>query len=209
MAVALSRCGRCRRRLTVFELLVLAVTLVGAVQAVRGVIWFALAAAAILPVALDGVLTRADVDAPRVNRVISLVALAGLAVALVASLARPASWFSRNGPSGGSRRSARRRATRRTRLWATDGTADWLLWRIPDLRGRLAFDVRFELYDAGGARRASSRTATASGGLASGSWTATTSSSWTSGATWTRSRREPGARVVYRDHDIAVVRGSF
>ena len=34
-----------------------------------------------------------------------------------------------------------------TRVWATDGTADWLLWRIPDLRGRIAFDVRFELYD--------------------------------------------------------------
>jgi hypothetical protein len=33
------------------------------------------------------------------------------------------------------------------RLYATDGTADWLLWRIPDLRGRLAYDVRFELYD--------------------------------------------------------------
>ena len=34
-----------------------------------------------------------------------------------------------------------------TRLYATDGTADWLLWRIPDLRGRIAYDVRFELYD--------------------------------------------------------------
>jgi hypothetical protein len=33
------------------------------------------------------------------------------------------------------------------RVWATDGTADWLLWRIPDLRDRLAYDVRFELYD--------------------------------------------------------------
>ncbi len=33
------------------------------------------------------------------------------------------------------------------RLWATDGTANWLLWRIPDLRGRIAYDVRFELYD--------------------------------------------------------------
>ena len=32
-------------------------------------------------------------------------------------------------------------------MWATDGTADWLLWRIPDLRGRIAYDVRFELYD--------------------------------------------------------------
>jgi hypothetical protein len=33
------------------------------------------------------------------------------------------------------------------RLYATDGTADWLLWRLPDLRGRIAYDVRFELYD--------------------------------------------------------------
>jgi hypothetical protein len=42
-----------------------------------------------------------------------------------------------------------RTATRNpnVKLWATDGTADWLLWRIPDLRGRLAYDVRFELYD--------------------------------------------------------------
>ena len=31
--------------------------------------------------------------------------------------------------------------------WATDGTANWLLWRIPDLRSRIAYDVRFELYD--------------------------------------------------------------
>jgi hypothetical protein len=34
------------------------------------------------------------------------------------------------------------------RLYPTDRTADWLLWRIPDLRGRVAYDVRFELYGA-------------------------------------------------------------
>jgi hypothetical protein len=33
------------------------------------------------------------------------------------------------------------------KVWATDGTADWLLWRLPELRGRIAYDVRFELYD--------------------------------------------------------------
>jgi hypothetical protein len=146
--VALMAMRRCRSRLTAYELVVLAVTFVGAVQAVRGVIWFALAAAAILPVALDGVLTRGDVEAPRVNRVISLAALTGLAVALLAFVARPSSWFVSDWPE---RQVAAVRATTRdpaTRLWATDGTADWLLWRIPDLRGRIAFDVRFELYDA-------------------------------------------------------------
>jgi hypothetical protein len=117
------------------------------VQAVRGVIWFALAAAAVLPVALDGLLTRADVAAPRVNRAISLTALAALGVAALAFLARPASWYVSDWPE--QRVEAVRAATRDpgVRVWATDGTADWLLWRIPDLRGRLAYDVRFELYD--------------------------------------------------------------
>ena len=147
VAIALLSMRRCRSRLTTYELLVLAVTFVGAVQAVRGVIWFALAAAAILPAALDGVLTSKDVDAPRVNRMISLAALGGLALALVAFVARPASWFVSDWPE--QRVEAVRAATRDpgSRVYATDGTADWLLWRIPDLRGRLAYDVRFELYD--------------------------------------------------------------
>ncbi len=152
VAVALLAMRRCRIRLTAYELAVLAVTFVGAVQAVRGVIWFALAAAAILPVALDGLLTKADVSAPRLNRIISLAALAGLAVAAVAFLARPASWYVSEWPER--QVEAVRAATRdpNVRVWATDGTADWLLWRIPDLRGRLAYDVRFELYDERGAR---------------------------------------------------------
>jgi hypothetical protein len=138
---------RCRRRLTLYELAVLGVTFVGAVQAVRGVIWFALACAAILPVALDGLLTRADIDAPRVNRAISITALAGLGAAALVFLAHPASWYVSDWPE--QRVAAVRAATRdpSARVYATDGTADWLLWRIPDLRGRLAYDVRFELYD--------------------------------------------------------------
>ena len=147
VAAALLAMRRCRNRLTFYELAVLAVTFVGAVQAVRGVIWFALAAAAILPVALDGVLTKADVAAPKLNRIISLAALTGLAVAALAFLVRPASWYVSEWPEP--QVQAVRTATRdpNVKLWATDGTADWLLWRIPDLRGRLAYDVRFELYD--------------------------------------------------------------
>ena len=67
LAIGLVALRRCRSRLNLFELLVLGVTFVGAVQAVRGVIWFALACAAILPVALDGLLTRADPSSRRVN----------------------------------------------------------------------------------------------------------------------------------------------
>jgi hypothetical protein len=203
VAAGLLATRRCRARLTFYEFAVLAVTFVGAVQAVRGVIWFALAAAAILPVALDGLLTKADVEAPRVNRVISLAALGGLAVALLAFLVRPASWFVSEWPEA--RVDAVREATRDpgVKLWATDGTADWLLWRIPGLRGRIAYDVRFELYDEPALDRIVDY-----GNLA---------------GDWTRSLRgyrvvivderrhlealaaEPGVRVVHRDHDIAVI----
>jgi hypothetical protein len=195
---------RCRSRLTFFELAVLAITFVGAVQAVRGVIWFALVCAAILPVALDGVLTKADVDAPRVNRVISLVSLGGLAVAALAFLAHPASWYVSDWPE--QRVEAVRDATRdpATRLYATDGTADWLLWRIPDLRGRLAYDVRFELYDQSaldelvryGARR--------------GDWTSLLDGYRVvvvdDAAHLRTLDAEPGARIVYRDDGLALVR---
>ncbi len=117
VAIALLAMRRCRARLATYELLVLAATFVGAVQAVRGVIWFALAVAAILPVALDGVLTKADVAAPKVNRVISLVALAGLAVASLAFLVRPASWLRLRVARAARRRPcAMRRATERPRL---------------------------------------------------------------------------------------------
>jgi hypothetical protein len=147
VTIGLLALRRCRSRLTFYELAVLAVTFVGAVQAVRGVIWFALATAAILPVALDGLLTRADVAAPKVNRIISLAALAGLALAFVSFVARPSSWFVSQWPE--EQVEAVREATRdpSVRLYPTDGTADWLLWRIPDLEGRMAYDVRFELYD--------------------------------------------------------------
>ena len=153
VAVGLVALRRCRSRLTVFELLVLAVTFVGAVQAVRGVIWFALACAAILPVALDGLLTRADPSAaPRQPR--DLRREPRRPRRRARRHARAAAELVRAGVARGAgrRRPRRRRATRASRLFATDGTADWLLWKIPDLRGRIAYDVRFELYDQRDAR---------------------------------------------------------
>jgi hypothetical protein len=203
LAIALLALRRCRSRLTAYELLVLAVTFVGAVQAVRGVIWFALACAAILPVALDGVFTRADVAAPKVNRIISLAALAGLAVALLVSVVRPASWYVSSWEE--SQLQAVRSATHdpSVRLYATDGTADWLLWRIPDLRGRIAYDVRFELYDKPTLERIIRYDELA------GDWKSITDGYRVVVVDQRRHldafRAEPGARVLYRDDEIAVV----
>lgn len=203
VAAGLLALRRCRSLLTVYELAVLAVTFVGAVQAVRGVIWFALACAAILPVALDGVLTKSDVDAPRVNRIISLASLAALAVALLGFVARPSSWYvsSWEEPQLAAVRNATRDPS--VRLLATDGTADWLLWRLPDLRGRIGYDVRFELYDQATLDRIIDYD--------------DLRGDWKSFADGYRVvivdqrghlaafRREPGAKVLYRDDEIAVV----
>jgi hypothetical protein len=194
---------RCRSRLSFYELAVLVLTFAGAVQAVRGVIWFALAAAAILPVALDGLLTKADVAAPKLNRIISLAAIAGLALAMLAFVARPASWFVSEWPEA--RVVAVRDATRdpTVRLWATDGTGDWLLWRIPDLRGRLAYDVRFELYDAAALDRIVAY------GRRQGDWKAALDGYRVVIVDDIEHLRplasETRARIAYRDDEIAVV----
>ena len=98
-----------------------------------------------------------------------------------------------------------REATRdpNVRVWATDGTADWLLWRIPDLRGRLAYDVRFELYDQPTLDRIVEY------GDEAGRLAADPRRLSRRGR---RRRRhlealaaEPGARVTFRDDEIAVV----
>jgi hypothetical protein len=207
VAIALVALRGCRTRLTLFELLVLGVTFVGAVQAVRGVIWFALACAAILPVALDGLLTRADAASRRVNLALSLASLTALAVAFVVALARPAGWFEQEWPD--EQVAAVREATRDPgiRLFATDGTADWLLWRLPDLRGRIAYDVRFELYDADTIERISRY-----GNMQGTDW-----KSLADGypvvivddrGHLRAFRAEPGAREVYRDGEIALIERS-
>ncbi len=204
LAVVLVALRRCRSRLTVFELLVLAVTFVGAVQAVRGVIWFALACAAILPLALDGLLTRADPSSRRVNLAISVASLTALTVAFVAALARPASWFEQEWPE--EQVAAVRAVTRDpgVDLFATDGTADWLLWRIPELRGRIAYDVRFELYDPETIDRIS-----AYGNREGPKWKSLADGYPVVIVDERGHLRaflaEPGAKQVYRDGEIAVI----
>jgi len=40
-----------------------------------------------------------------------------------------------------------------TRVFASDRDADWLLWQLPRLRGRMAYDIRFELNTAAQVKR--------------------------------------------------------
>ena len=138
-----------RRRLSLFDLLVLAITLAGALRSGRGILWFSIAAAMLLPLALDGLVHKRP--SPPVHRRLGLIlagALGALAViAGVAALVRSDSWYERAWPAPLASKAARATAAAgpNAAVWPSDRYADWLLWKEPSLRGHVAWDVRFEL----------------------------------------------------------------
>jgi hypothetical protein len=137
-----------RRRLTLFDVATLALTFVGALTAIRGIPWFALTCLVLLPVAIGRTL---EGSMPRTRRpldgVLALGAVGLLLVFAAVALVRDESWYLKNWPEGAVSAVRSASAEPATRVFATSRDADWTLWRIPDLRGRLAYDVRFEIYD--------------------------------------------------------------
>lgn len=132
-----------RRRLSAFDLVAFALTLALALEAIRSLIWFALVAVALLP----ALATRRPGSVRFSGRpagVSAAVALATIAIGLSWAIARPASAYeARLSPAIVD--AVRVQAPSGQRVLADDATADWLLWRVPSLRARLAYDVRFEL----------------------------------------------------------------
>jgi len=129
------------RALTLFERSALLLTLVSALAAIRSIVWFGLACLVLLPRLLDVAFPRLRLPAPRA---FAAAGLAAAAAVTLFSVVRPASSFTRDWPSGAARAVAARPAPY---VFADDRTADWLLWEDPRLAGRLAYDVRFELFD--------------------------------------------------------------
>ena len=141
-------------RLTLFERGCLLVAVLSGVTAIRSIVWFALTALVILPVAVDGALS-----APRGSRFPLLrVAGAGAALAGVLSLAlatatRPESWYVREWPNRAAPAIAAATREPSALVLSDDRYADWILWEHPHLVGRVAYDVRFELFSDGQFRR--------------------------------------------------------
>lgn len=137
-----------RRRLTLFDLAVLALTFVGALTAIRGIVWFALACMIYLPVAIGRKLESRNPGEPR--RGLNIGIAIGMTVAVLAAagslFARSDAWFEKYWPYQVVE-AVRAEAGPNDRVFAPDRFSDWLLWKIPELRGRIAYDVRFELYD--------------------------------------------------------------
>jgi hypothetical protein len=138
-----------RRRLSPYDLGVLALTLAGACRSVRAVVWFSLAMAMLLPLALDGVV-RPSLSPP-VHRRLAAGLTGGLAAILAATavftLTRRDAWFEQGWSARGARIAVRAALASdvEAAVWSSGTYADWLLWKEPSLRGRVAWDVRFEL----------------------------------------------------------------
>lgn len=196
-----------RRRLTVFDFAVLSLTAVGAVTAIRGIVWFALACMLFVPVAIGRKLESRNPGPPRRRLNVAIaVGLTAAVVAVAGSLfLRDASWFEEYWPHEAVE-AVEGSLAGEDRVFAPDRFSDWLLWKIPELRGRLAYDVRFELYD----KEFFDRLQVYAG---------ETGDEWKSFADGYRivlvdeTRRshtadflaEPGARAIYRGEELTVV----
>jgi hypothetical protein len=196
-----------RRRLTLFDIAVLALTFAGAVNAIRGIVWFALACMVFVPVAIGRKLESKNPGEPRrtLNLAVTTVLVAALLVVATSLFTRDEEWFEEYWPLEAVA-AVRNELGPDDRVFAPDRFSDWMLFRIPELRGRVAYDVRFELYDRNFFDRL-------------GEYGGETTPDWKSFADGYRivivdeMRKshtadflaEPGARVVYRDDAVTVI----
>jgi hypothetical protein len=195
------------RRLTAFDLAALAVTFAGAVLAIRGIPWFAMACMVFLPVALGGKVEARTDTVRRINRVVSAATVLLVCLAVLVSLARDRSWYRKNWPEGAITAVREASADPSARVFATSRHADWLLWRIPSLRGRIAWDIRFEIYSPETFQRILRFRAE------SGDWKALADGyqvvvldSGQEPSHVPDFAGEPGAEILYRDDRVTVVR---
>lgn len=123
-----------RVRVRAFDVVVLALLLAVGLDALRGTVWFGLAALAFAP----HLATRRD-TASVSSFAFTAVTLGIVVVALAVVATHPPAPlpFSVHGQ----------------RVLASDATADELLWQQPELRGRVAYDVAFELLTPAQIRR--------------------------------------------------------
>ncbi len=197
-----------RRRLTVFDFAVLALTFAGGVNAIRGIVWFALACMVFVPVAIGHKLESKNPGEPRRRLNVGdrgrprrrrSLAVAG------SLFARDESWFEEYWPSEAVE-AVRGELRPDDRVFAPDRFSDWMLFKIPELRGRVAYDVRFELYD-----REFFDELQEYAGESTPDWKSFADGYRIVIVDETRKSHtsdfleEPGARVVYRDDEITVV----
>jgi uncharacterized membrane protein YhaH (DUF805 family) len=142
--------GSHRRLLTTFECWTLPLLLGASLIAIRNALWFELALAVSLPRLIDAAwpsAIRLTAAVRRLNMRIAVVAVSLGVVIVAAQLARTPGELRQLYPQVYADTVAMAAGPNGTVL-AADEHADWLLWSEPQLAGRIAYDVRFELMDA-------------------------------------------------------------
>ena len=135
-------------RLRLFDSLCLAALVLVGLDALRNVVWLPYAAVVLLPAAF----AAWSPESPARSRLQPLLVWAAVAGALgVGMLAGrlTAPMLEEPWPDAQGAAIARAAASDPSlRVVTAVGYSDWLLWRFPELRGRLAYDIRFELLGA-------------------------------------------------------------
>jgi hypothetical protein len=144
-AVAIVCLVRPELRLGLFDALALVMLALAGLDTTRNVVWLPIAAVVLLPAALAR-WSPEPVSRSRLRPVLAALALAGaLGVGALAAGLTSASLESAWPENEGNAIAAAAARDPQMKVVSDAGYADWLLWQHPELRGRIAFDVRFEL----------------------------------------------------------------
>jgi hypothetical protein len=197
------------RRLSLFEHLALLYTAFAALDAIRNLVWFALVAVMVVPRALDEVWPLGTAPLRRrVNLVLTAAAAAVVVGSFAVAAARPREWYVTGYPERAAAVvSAAANDDPSLRVFANEEFADWLLWKVPVLSGRIAFDARFELMSSEQLyavvrfrqRSSANRLAAAAG------YRMLVLDAGSEKPAIRAVLREPGSRVLYRDSHVAVL----
>jgi hypothetical protein len=166
-----------------------------ALAAIRGIVWFNLAALALVTPLASRKNARFD---GRAASMLTTVAIGVVAGTIVFSATRPNGAYDSQLPAAAIDAVGREPAAS---VLADPRTADWLLWHLPALRGHLAYDVRFELLTprefalVSAFSKAQPRSATAASGY---------SLVVDTPANITRLLRTGGWRKLYTDTQVAI-----
>jgi hypothetical protein len=136
------------RGLSAFERLMLLALLGNGLFALRNMVWFSLGALVVVPALLDDVLGKSEGREPPdlVRRGLPLTAAAAVLVVSAAVALTPAGWFEHRYAAQAAQAVAVAAAREPgATVFAEPQYADWLVWRHPELQGRVAFDARLEL----------------------------------------------------------------
>jgi hypothetical protein len=138
--------GRYHREFRVVERVLLLLLLGFAFWSIRNVVWLGLGAPPLVAPGINAIFERRAAATPSTNLRIGLASGALAFIALLFLVTRPASWLTRDFPAPVAAAVARATsADPRLKVYANERYADWLLFTQPALRGRIAFDIRFEL----------------------------------------------------------------